>query len=334
MLLFDTPYETLQSVLAHPDHVVIFYHLHKTAGTTVENALRTEYGAAALKCHNPADRLAILDAFRSGNLPKGRRVIYGHNAWALRDDMGGLGYVPGVNLFRFTFTRHPVDRLESWQAFLKMRDPEARHTMQEFAADYRKYTFARFFDVTDPLDWLRKEIDFVGLCEDFERSAALLFQMLGIPVLEVKSYNVNKGPKDRLPMALVPYFIDRYAPDFVIYEMARAGLDQACERHLAREPVDASNIAGLARATQVNHDLDKNQDPFSLFMTGMDLIDTDRSRAQAFFAKSLRLNIRFAGRVAAFLKPRDKPMLAALRAQFAAQATDDEETRRHIALLA
>ena len=29
MLLFDTPYETL---LAHPDHVVIFYNLHKTTG--------------------------------------------------------------------------------------------------------------------------------------------------------------------------------------------------------------------------------------------------------------------------------------------------------------
>ena len=333
MLLFDDSYKKLETVLAHPDHVVIFFHLHKTAGTTVENALRSEYGVRALKCHTPADRVAVIDALKGGKLPKGRKVIYGHNAYALRGDLPGLGYTPGVNLFRFTFTRHPVDRLESWQAFLKMRDPQAAHTMAEFAAAYRKYTFATYFDVTDAVQWLRDEVDFVGLCESFDRSAALLFQLLRIPLLEVKSYNVNTSTKDRLPMALVPDFIERCQTDFVIHEMARAGLDQACERHLAREPVDASSIATLARATTVNHDLDKNQDPYSLLMTGMDLIETDRTRARAFFEKSLKLNIRFAKRVSDFLRTRDKPMLAALQAHFTAQASDDEETNRHIDLL-
>jgi hypothetical protein len=333
MLLYDTPYETLQSVLAHPDHVVIFYHLHKTAGTTVENALKAEYGAAALKCHTPADRLAVLEAFRGGRLPRGRRVIYGHNAWAMRGDMEALGYRPGVNLFRFTFTRHPVDRLESWQAFLKMRDPEARHTMQQFATRYRKYALSTYFDIKVALDWLKGEVDFVGVCESFDRSAALLFQMLGIPALEVKSYNVNKGPKDRLPMALVPGFISRYRMDFLIYEMARASLDQACEAHLEREPVNASQIATLARATQTNHDLDKNQDPYSLLMTGIEIHATDRPRARAFFEKALKLNIRFAARVAKFLKARDKAMLADLCAHFTATAPADPETRSHIALL-
>lgn len=333
MLLFDTPYKTLETVLAHPDHVVIFYHLHKTAGTTVENTLRAEYGDRAIKCHTPSDRVNVIEALKAGTRPKGRKVIYGHNAYALRGDLGALGYTPGVNLFRFTFTRHPVDRLESWQAFLKMRDPQADHTMQEFAATYKKYTFASYFDVSDALTWLRDEIDFVGLCEGFDRSAALLFQLLRIPALEVKSYNVNSSTKDRLPMALVPDFLERCQMDFVIYEMARAGLDQACEAHLSRDPVDASSIATLAKATTVNHDLDKNQDPYSLLMTGMDLIATDRARARAFFEKSLRLNIRFAKRVSAFLRTRDKPMLAALHAHFTAQASDDGETRHHIEML-
>lgn len=334
MLLFDTSYQTLEAVLAHPDHVVIFYHLHKTAGTTVENALKAEYGDAALKCHTPADRMAILDTFRSGKLPKGRRVIYGHNSWALRGDMADLGYTPGVNLFRFTFTRHPVDRLESWQAFMKMRDPMAHHTMKQFVARYRKYALSSYFDIKNGLDWLRNDIDFVGTSESFDRSAALLFQMLGIPALEVKSYNVNKGPKDRLPLDLLPTFTTRYRVDFLVYEMARAALDQACEAYLDREPVNASHIATLARATQTNHDLEKNNDPYSLVMTGMELIGSDPGRAQTFFDKSLKLNIRFAARVAKVLRSRDKEMLAALHAKFVATAPDDPEIRNHIALLA
>lgn len=39
MLGFDDDYATLKTVLEAPNHMVVFFHLHKTAGTTIDLVL-------------------------------------------------------------------------------------------------------------------------------------------------------------------------------------------------------------------------------------------------------------------------------------------------------
>jgi hypothetical protein len=333
MLLFDDSYESLRRILSHPDHLVIFFHVHKTAGTTVEKALASHYGDRAIACHNPSDRKAARAALEARTRPAGRLVVYGHDAASLREDLEGLGYRAGENLFRFTFVRHPVDRLESWNAFRKLREPTITESITEFAQHYRKYSLARHFRIEDDVaDWMRDGIDFMGVCEDFERSAALLFQLLDLPALEVKSYNVNKGDKERLPLAALPQFLQRYRREVTMYELARAALSQACEAHLERAPVAASEIGSFAKVTRTNRSLEDNNDSYSLYLTGLDLFDADPERAKAFFEKALRRNIRFAKRIAEFLRDRDGAMLAAIQASIAPEASNDED-RKHVALL-
>lgn len=333
MLLFDDSYDDLRRILAHPDHLVIFFHAHKTAGTTVEKALIAHYGTRAIPCHNPADRKAALARLEGRSRPAGRLVVYGHDAVSLRDDLDRLGYRAGENLFRFTFVRHPLDRLESWHAFRRLRDPAITDSIAEFAHHYRKYSLVRHFRIeADVTDWMREGIDFVGLCEDFERSAALLFQLLDMPAPEVKSYNVNRGEKERLPLADLPQFLHRYRRETAMYEIARAALLRACEAHLTRQPVDARVIGSFAKVTRPNRSLEANNDAHSLYLTGIELLEEDPGRAQAFFEKALRRNIRFAKRIAAALRGRDDAMLIALHGKFAAEPLDPEE-RQHVALL-
>ena len=337
MLGFTDSYDNLRSVVSAEDHIVIFYHLHKTAGTTVEQALLGHYGNRALRCHKISDRLQILEALRSGTLPAGPKLIYGHSAASMAEDLGQFGYTPGHNLFRFTFLRHPVSRIESYYAFMKLRDLSMTEDLAEFVGNFRRYSAARhFLKGMDPGEWLRSGIDFIGLCEDFERSAALLFQILDIPVTSLRSRNVNTSDKERMSPDLVATAMTQHSRDFLLYEMAAAAWRTARDAHLTRKPIEyRKKAASVARQTKLNTNLEDNKDVYSLFLTGMSLYEQDPATALPFFEKTIRLNLRFAGRIRDFLAPRDKAALVRIRTVAAEHydAGDGEEVAQLLNLL-
>ncbi len=323
MLGFDDDYETLRKVLEQPDHLVVFFHLHKTAGTTVERALMAHYGDRALRCHNVVDKVEILKRLREGKVPKGGALLYGHFAYECSRELEPLGYRPRENLFRFTFLRHPIERLESWYAFMKLRDPLLDDSLDTFMSKYRKNTAAKFFDAEeDPAGWLRNGVDFVGICEAMDTSLALLFQLLDIPATTIESYNVNASRSDRLTPLQVETFLNRFRKEHQLYEMARAGLAHSVARHLKRGGVSNAGVATQARATTINADLEQNKDPYSLYITGVSLFETDQPQAMAFFRKLIQVNPGFASRVEKYLRPRNKVALARLNTQVKADHAD------------
>jgi hypothetical protein len=337
VLGYPDSYDDLQAVLARPDHIVVFCHLHKTAGTTLEHALRRHYGDRALRCHTAADRMAVLRDLREGPAADGGRLIYGHFAHALLDDLGKLGYRPRRNLFRLTFLRHPIRRAESLYSFMKLRDPLMTEDMAQFLARYRKNTAADFFGArAAPEAWLRDGIDFVGICESMEQSLALLFQMLDVPLNEVPSHNVNTSRTDRMAPDLVGQFLARFRSEMVLYEVARAALEQACAAHLTRAGVDTATVASQARATTIDTDLARNEDSFSLHATGVSLFASDPDLALGFFRKAIRINPAFSRRAGEFLRPRDPARLARLEAEVRSDIGDtgDPLIARMLALLA
>ena len=337
MLCFPDTYDDLRGVLAKPDHLVIFYHLHKTAGTTLENALRAHYGPRALRCHTAADRRALLRRLQDGDLPPGGKLIYGHFAHALTAELAAFGYRPHDNLFRLTFLRHPLARIESLYAFMKLRDPMMTDTMAQFLARYRKNTATDFFGArTEPEAWLRTGVDFVGICEAMEQSLALLFQMLDVPLDEIPSHNVNTGQTERISPDLAAEFLSRYRSEFTLYEVARVALRTACDAHQTRGAVSTATVASVARAVGINTDLEANSDSFSLNATAASLFDTDPDRALVFFRKAIALNPAFTRRAGEFLRPRDPARLAQLEAQVRADlaGTEDPLILRMLGLLA
>lgn len=315
MLGFDEDYATLKTVLAQPNHMVVFFHLHKTAGTTIERALLAHYGDRALRCHNVVDKAEILSRLRAGEVPAGGIFLYGHFAHECYLELEPLGYRAGENLFRFTFLRHPIERLESWYAFMKLRDPLLEDNLGTFIAKYHNNTAAAFFNAEEnPAEWLRKGVDFVGICEDMDTSLALLFQLLDIPLTEIASHNVNTARYERLRPMQVQNFISRYRKEHLLYEMARAGLTRAAVEHLTRDGVTSTTVATHAKATTINTVLEQNRDPYSLYITGVSLFETDKPRAMTFFRKLVQVNPAFAKRANAYLRGRDMDALSELHA--------------------
>lgn len=226
------------------DKDIFFYHLPKTAGTTVIRqieALLPAEGACALPGHEGEDEAP----FVRGLAHDGPVFVHGHpdilfHLWAMAEQRTRPR-------FTMTFVRNPTDRFISSYYFYKRSryvsenvgtisfsleeavscgDPRLSDNMMTKALasrgrprDYLAPATKR--DLAEALAALR-DMDFIGLVEQFDLGDALLGHMLGFAPGVVTRWNVNaKYPgKEELPARTTARIAAHNVLDYELYGFA------------------------------------------------------------------------------------------------------------------
>lgn len=111
--------------MTNPD-TIIFLHIPKTAGTTLNHIFRQQYEPQQLHAWGPTDSIQAYQ-----QLPieekKAIRLISGHTAYGIHE------LVPGTSTY-MTFLRDPVQRVVSYYHFVKNNDQHylSSHIANEF----------------------------------------------------------------------------------------------------------------------------------------------------------------------------------------------------------
>jgi len=307
MLGFGHDLAEIKSIVSQPTCAIVFYHIHKTAGTTLENAIIGEGKLENVRSHTPQERANVLAQMGRGEFEGKRIFIYGHETFGITNALAEHGYVPRKNLFRFTFLRNPKSRLESMYNFLKLRRESFSEPFEKFMKKYQENLFCNFLKVESPTEWLKDQIEFVGIQEDFETSISVLFQLLGLQAQkQIDAYLINANKQSLLDPVYFQEFYERQKLDYLLYEIARAALLYV-ERDFgeARLTVKTGDKS-FVRKTALNFDLQKNNDHISLMETGYKLFEENPEEAANFFLKSVTLNMNNARHIRAFLLKRDE----------------------------
>ncbi|WP_321401625.1 sulfotransferase family 2 domain-containing protein [Maridesulfovibrio sp.] len=186
---------------------IFFYHVTKTAGTSLRNLLRNNYEAAEIY-----DSCANADGPNAGSdfLHERPGMYEEHSCFMGHYRPEILPRIPKL-FFRFTFLRHPVSRAVSWFYYLKSAGLlESSMELREFfysvpsmpkdsrcpAISYFKQStnaYVRFFGnhldkgfheinndhYHDAMESLQNNFDFIGFQERYEESAFMLSKLAG-----------------------------------------------------------------------------------------------------------------------------------------------------------
>ncbi len=224
---------------------VFFYHVMKTAGTTVVRLLEQVYGASSY-CPLPNHEGGDTAKFRAKVARPEPLIVSGHpdhffDLWDLAKQRTGARIT-------MTYLRHPVDRFLSCfyfisrshyvqthvgaftadlEAALDSGDPRLSGNMMTKAlaslGGERDYTRpAKAKDLALAARNL-EALDFVGLVEEFNVSHVMLAWTLGFTPSVITKWNVNrKYPgRDELPRALAKKIMVLNVYDYEIYNLAR-----------------------------------------------------------------------------------------------------------------
>lgn len=198
---------------------IFFYHVMKTAGTSVVKLFEEAYGRESLcqfPTHEGADESGFVQNV-SNNTPK---VVTGHpdHFFAL----WGLAHKRSMPRFTMTFLRDPVDRYLSCYYFwtrsnyvnahieecnmsieealdcntLRFTDNIMTKTFASLGADRDYLKPATHKDFTQAFANLR-QMDFIGFVEDMRLSCALLASILGFTFSVLPAWNVNTKYPDK-----------------------------------------------------------------------------------------------------------------------------------------
>jgi hypothetical protein len=227
---------------------VIFLHLPKTAGTTLNRLIEWEYPLMQMYSVDPV--LFEWSAAHLRNLPENRlrrtRMFKGHMVFGLHE------VLPQPATY-ITVLRNPVERVLS--AFYYMRSyrlhplywklRQEKMTVEQFvqrstrdnvqckiiaAADYHSPCTE---DVMErAIDHLDRYFSVVGLSERFEESLALMKLRFGWQLKSYSSFNVTRArpKKDELPQSTLDLIADRNRFDVALYEHATKLFHSAVEK--------------------------------------------------------------------------------------------------------
>ncbi len=239
---------------------VVFLHIQKTAGTSIQNHLHECYGKKLFREHGNS-----LYKRAPGELPV-------FDAFAGHFNYDSLRFIPRQKLSIFTFLREPKQRLISLYYFLRAHEPEHRNYSAE--ADHaNRLMIEDFFEssklrgdwgfddhmccvVMGRLHWKRwkailsaqesekeasqfiesvirpaviarlKEFVFIGLQEDFSRGVNILFQTIG-----------KESPAE----ARMDHTLEKLMQN-----------DAKFKRHMEKQPVTPRLIAALEALTKLD----------------------------------------------------------------------------------
>jgi hypothetical protein len=235
---------------------LIFIHLYKTGGTTLNRIIEWEYRLSRTCSVEPTwwrwsyqritrwspERLARMDVFK-GHMPFGLHRL-----------------LPSAASY-ITVLREPVERAISDYYFARRFKPHPHHraalrlTLEEYFLQKHEHNFQSrilagpnshelFPSVCDTSIFeaarenLARQFVVVGLTERFDETLALLKVVLGWKVKRYRSFRVadNRIPKKQLAPATLDLIQERERFDIALYEYASSLFERAIAAH--REAVD------------------------------------------------------------------------------------------------
>jgi hypothetical protein len=256
--------ETLHARMVQPrqnqpasDEAVIFLHLPKTAGTTLNRLIEWEYPLSQMYSVDPI--LFEWSAAHLRRLPKSRlrktRMFKGHMLFGLHE------VLPRPSTY-ITVLRDPVERVLS--AFYYMRSYKLhplywkfRHenwTIEQFVerstrdnvqckiiagAKYHAPCTAEILEKA--IDNLTRHFSVVGLSERFEESLALMKLRFGWQLKSYSSFNVTRArpKKGDLSAATLELIAEKNSFDISLYQRATELFEEA----VSQQPAEVRRIA-------------------------------------------------------------------------------------------
>jgi hypothetical protein len=248
-----------------PEEAVIFLHLPKTAGTTVNRLIEWEYRFSEMYSIDPV--LFKWSAARLRKLPPERlkkiRMFKGHMLFGLHEVLSQ----PATYI---TVLRDPVDRVIS--AFYFMRSHKLHPlywklrrenwTLEDFVRRYqRENVQAKIIAGSDyeapctpeilekAKENLRRHFSVVGLSERLQESLALMKLRFGWKLSSYSSFNVTRSrpKKDDLPKATLDLIHEKNAFDIELYECGREIFEDAVKCNAT----EVKRIAGELEAARM-----------------------------------------------------------------------------------
>jgi len=250
------------------DDVVIFLHLPKCGGTTLNRLIEWEY--------NPLEIFSIDPSFfrwsyaRLSRTPIARfrriRVFKGHMPFGLHQRL------PRAATY-ITVLREPVDRAISSYYYARSYklDPyhriASRLSLEEYIRATRNsnvqtklvaglshdYDFLSGECTEQMLETAKRNLaehfSLIGLTERFDESLVLAKILFGWQIRQYANFNVTRArpKKEAVPSAIHELIAERYRFDVQLYEYAERLFDEALKRHADRVPAELAAIRG-ARA--------------------------------------------------------------------------------------
>ena len=275
--MIDTPAESNQAIdeAQSPDgaegsgnKAVIFLHLPKTAGTTLNRLIEWEYRISEIYSVDPV--LFEWSYAHLRSLPEKRlrkiRIFKGHMLFGLHE------VLPQPSTY-ITVLRNPVDRVLSAFYFMRGHKLHPFHwklrrqkwTLEEYVerstrdnvqckiianADYHSPCTQEILDRA--LDHLNRCFSVIGLSERFEESLALMKLRFGWQLKSYSAFNVTRSRPKRqdLTQASVNLIAERNRFDVVLYNHAAKLFDEAVKKQATEVNRIAAELKSARARTQ------------------------------------------------------------------------------------
>lgn len=230
------------------DEAIIFLHVPKSAGTTLNRLIEWEYPLLAMYTVDPV--LFRWSRERLWRLPKRRlkrfRVFKGHMKFGLHE------VLPQPATY-ITVLRDPIDRMISAFYFMHTYKLHPNYwkfrregwTLEDFVKRWPKANLqtkmiaGTDYDAPCTAEILRKAKDnlqyfsVLGLTERFEESLAIMKMRFGWKLESYSSFNITRTrPKKRdLPQSTLDLIAERNRFDIELYECVAKNFDQAINQN-------------------------------------------------------------------------------------------------------
>jgi hypothetical protein len=220
------------SVLVMDNNLLIFMHIPKTGGSTLNNIFKQQYQIGELLNHTSADIL-----LQEAKAEKGNRIkaISGHHDFGIHKHFN----CPSTY---FSMVREPVDRVVSLYYFLASTPQYLNYesvknmTLEEFVVKnaQAKNHQTSFFSGENQLNLevakknLEAYFPVVGVTESFDESVFLLKKLYGWKNIVYKKENVTKKrPKIKdVPLSTIKLIEEYNRLDIELYNYAKKRLQQ------------------------------------------------------------------------------------------------------------
>lgn len=250
------------------DESVIFLHVPKTAGTTLNRLIEWEYPVRQMYSVDP-----VLFKWSGAHLRKlppsrlrGIRMFKGHMLFGLHE------ILPQPSTY-ITVLREPVDRVLSAYYFMrsyklhplywKMR--RENWSLDDFihrsqrtnvqskiiaGAEYEKPCTEEI--AARALANIDKHFSVVGLSERFEESLALMKLRYGWKLSSYSSFNITRSrPKKRdLPQATLDLIVQKNSFDVTLYDIAAKRFEEAVQNNVAEVSRVTKELEAAKERTQ------------------------------------------------------------------------------------